>query len=404
MNCREAAAALVVTESSLAVAAGTATRSPLEKPLSELTEEDIAQVTREDCRRFLKERGMRRPSWNKSQAIQQVISLKALLEGRPGAADPPVSSFLLPSKSPYAPAPSHDAPSSEKNDTSSSGAQVPPPPKEPLPSPYRRRDPVVPSLPVIDAVPTPRCPPPENRPAAESPPGQLTIFYEGQINVYEGVSPDRAKAIMQLAAGSENYDSATMPAQLVPPPRFPASFLAPGNLTPSAPPVSSIFPPSPTGAMKFPRLSRESTEEARPPPRENDQPEGPSSRKASLQRYLEKRKDRFKGKRLLGAVPGSSMDMVYMSHKAMWCHTPQEMQTRSPQTPTQCGPHLTHPTKVCLSFDLNDEGKPLYNFLKRREHFHGQGFGQPFNLFQATKNVSLDNLAASRFCLFFFHP
>lgn len=51
--------------------------------------------------------GMRRPSWNKSQAIQQVISLKALLEGRPGAGDPPVSSFLLPSKSPHAPTPSH---------------------------------------------------------------------------------------------------------------------------------------------------------------------------------------------------------------------------------------------------------------------------------------------------------
>ncbi|KAJ1696461.1 hypothetical protein LUZ63_004973 [Rhynchospora breviuscula] len=351
MNCGEAAA----------TSSPSTTRSPLEKPLSELTEEDIAQVTREDCRRFLKERGMRRPSWNKSQAIQQVISLKALLEGRPGAADPPVSSFLLPSKSPCAPTPSHDAPSSEKNDTSSSAGQVPPLPKEPLPSPYRRRDPILPSLPLIDAVPTPPRPPPDNRPAAESPPGQLTIFYEGQINVYEGVSPDKAKAIMQLAESSENYDSATMPAQLclLPPPRFPASFVEPGGSTPSTPPVSSIFPPSPTGAMKFPRISQESTEEARPPPRENYQPEGPSSRKASLQRYLEKRKDRFKGKRLLGAVPGSSMDMVYMSHKAMWCHTPQEMQTRLHPTPTQCGPHLTHPTKVCLSFDLNDEGMQL---------------------------------------------
>lgn len=95
-------------------------KSLLEKPLSLLTEEDIAQITREECRRFLKERGssllpfislpfsalffyfppsksrgvsrllyatcdgtgMRRPSWNKSQAIQQVISLKALLEDR----------------------------------------------------------------------------------------------------------------------------------------------------------------------------------------------------------------------------------------------------------------------------------------------------------------------------------
>ncbi|KAM7527220.1 hypothetical protein LguiB_030630 [Lonicera macranthoides] len=58
----------------------TVSKSPLDKPLHLLTEEDISQLTREDCRRYLKEKGMRRPSWNKSQAIQQVISLKTLLE------------------------------------------------------------------------------------------------------------------------------------------------------------------------------------------------------------------------------------------------------------------------------------------------------------------------------------
>ncbi|KAL6956399.1 Protein TIFY 4B-like isoform X1 [Sarracenia purpurea var. burkii] len=61
----------------------TVLRSPLDKPLHQLTEEDISQLTREDCRRYLKEKGMRRPSWNKSQAIQQVISLKTLLETSP---------------------------------------------------------------------------------------------------------------------------------------------------------------------------------------------------------------------------------------------------------------------------------------------------------------------------------
>ncbi|RWW11479.1 hypothetical protein GW17_00024909 [Ensete ventricosum] len=69
--------------------------SPLDKPLAELTEEDIAQLTREDCRRFLKAKGMRRPSWNKSQAIQQVISLKALLEGRPGCDDGPAGGGIV---------------------------------------------------------------------------------------------------------------------------------------------------------------------------------------------------------------------------------------------------------------------------------------------------------------------
>lgn len=42
-------------------AAETAARSPLDKPLSQLTEEDIAQLTREDCRRFLKEKGLLPP-------------------------------------------------------------------------------------------------------------------------------------------------------------------------------------------------------------------------------------------------------------------------------------------------------------------------------------------------------
>ncbi|RWV88973.1 hypothetical protein GW17_00048902 [Ensete ventricosum] len=72
-----------------------ASRSPLDKPFADLTDEGIAQLTREDCRRFLKAKGMRRPSWNKSQAIQQVISLKALFEGRPGCDDSPAGGGIL---------------------------------------------------------------------------------------------------------------------------------------------------------------------------------------------------------------------------------------------------------------------------------------------------------------------
>ena len=85
----------------------------------ELTDEDIIQLTREDFHRYLKEKGlyaifliliystafaestysanththsdisfstkigMRRPFWNKSQAIQQVLSLKILLDSNP---------------------------------------------------------------------------------------------------------------------------------------------------------------------------------------------------------------------------------------------------------------------------------------------------------------------------------
>lgn len=36
----------------------TVSRSPLYKPLHLLTEDDISQLTREDCRRFLKEKGL----------------------------------------------------------------------------------------------------------------------------------------------------------------------------------------------------------------------------------------------------------------------------------------------------------------------------------------------------------
>ncbi|KAE9460626.1 hypothetical protein C3L33_07465, partial [Rhododendron williamsianum] len=35
----------------------TVSRSTLDKPLHLLTEEDISQLTREDCRRYLKEKG-----------------------------------------------------------------------------------------------------------------------------------------------------------------------------------------------------------------------------------------------------------------------------------------------------------------------------------------------------------
>ncbi|XLS93964.1 hypothetical protein HN51_069972 [Arachis hypogaea] len=35
--------------------------------------------------------------------------------------------------------------------------------------------------------------------------GQMTIFYCGKVNVYDGVSPDKAQAIMQLAASPVQF-------------------------------------------------------------------------------------------------------------------------------------------------------------------------------------------------------
>ncbi|RWW61318.1 hypothetical protein BHE74_00031630 [Ensete ventricosum] len=64
-------------------------RSPLDKPLAELTQGDIAQLTRDDARRFLK-----------SKAIQQVISLKGLLEGTPGCDNCPAGVGIFQKSSP----------------------------------------------------------------------------------------------------------------------------------------------------------------------------------------------------------------------------------------------------------------------------------------------------------------
>lgn len=35
----------------------TVSKSPLDKPLNQLTDDDISQLTREDCRRYLKQKG-----------------------------------------------------------------------------------------------------------------------------------------------------------------------------------------------------------------------------------------------------------------------------------------------------------------------------------------------------------
>lgn len=42
----------------------TGDKSLLDKPLHHLTEDDIAQITREDCRRYLKEKGKRQKKLN----------------------------------------------------------------------------------------------------------------------------------------------------------------------------------------------------------------------------------------------------------------------------------------------------------------------------------------------------
>lgn len=46
----------------------------LGKPLEELMDSDIMELSREDCRQYLQERGMQKLSWNNQQSIQQFLS------------------------------------------------------------------------------------------------------------------------------------------------------------------------------------------------------------------------------------------------------------------------------------------------------------------------------------------
>ncbi|XP_009389428.1 protein TIFY 4B-like isoform X1 [Musa acuminata AAA Group] len=346
--------------------------SPLDKPLAELTEEDIAQLTREDCRRFLKAKGMRRPSWNKSQAIQQVISLKALLEGRPGCDDCPAGGGILQkllTSSPSEPlSPPQDSPPPAPKE-GGSGSQ----PLAKEPSPYRRRDPIPPpysagnptcQTPIAGAdlphPPEKRCPSP--RLTAEVPVGQMTIFYDGMVNVYDGVSADQARSIMELAASPVCFDDPTGAFSPARPPafRFPPGLPRPAPV-PTAPSFVGTFPISPAGTMIH-RVADGSDD--RRVPRETE-PEGPTSRKASLQRYLEKRKDRFKGKKIIGGPTSSNMEMICFNQKLSCpnqnelpnpCDTSFPTLIQQPQSPAKCSPAENETQREKIFFDLNDDG------------------------------------------------
>ncbi|KAK2998972.1 hypothetical protein RJ639_024645 [Escallonia herrerae] len=177
---------------------------------------------------------MRRPSWNKSQAIQQVISLKTLLEP-----PPPPDSDAGARRSRYIPHPENPLLVANKGTSADTEASVSA--EESVPD--RRKDSDTPVLsgdlsyplvaPDIDSVsPSLLC-----IRSMQLPPmvvddgdalvadsvlniefslnghrttgvtdvpvtsvGQMTIFYSGKVNVYDDMPADKARAIMQLAA------------------------------------------------------------------------------------------------------------------------------------------------------------------------------------------------------------
>ncbi|KAH1191028.1 Protein TIFY 4B [Glycine max] len=326
-------------------------RSILDKPLNQLTEDDISQLTREDCRRFLKEKGMRRPSWNKSQAIQQVISLKALLEPSDDDTPPPTAMHHRSHAPPPPP-----QPQSQVNLT-----EPPPPPKAPPPeeSSFHAAEDI--QKPASSGekpsetndtntnVASPKgC-------ATSGSFGQMTIFYCGKVNVYDGVSPDKARAIMQLAVSPVQFtqdDPSNGNAAV-----WPSPCHLPMDKDVLIPVDTTILQVAQSDKMmEYPLQYREKGSIAR-----DADVEGQASRKVSLQRYLEKRKDRgrLKGKKLTG-ITSSNFEMYL--NLPVKVHASNGNSSRSstssppqPRLPLVSSGSADNQLKVALPIDLNDK-------------------------------------------------
>ncbi|XP_057517381.1 protein TIFY 4B-like isoform X1 [Amaranthus tricolor] len=289
-------------------------KSVLDKPLHELTEDDITQLTREDCRRYLKDKGMRRPSWNKSQAIQQVISLKSLLEPSPPAnsnsnAAALKSALVRPPNVPSyntvnsnSPELSPDADGSVSVSAVGEDGAPNNPPATSSSEPIAIGDGECRTN-LIDSRPLSL----RGTDASQLSFDQMTIFYSGKVNVYDGIPVDKqALALTRLAASpnqfSQDEPNAGNSSCWSVPCQFPTSNLKYNVSTQDGAVAQSML----HGKMAEPIQHCKSDGSIN---YEQDV-EGQTNRQVSLQRYFEKRKDRgkFKMKRKIGSSP-SGLEM-----------------------------------------------------------------------------------------------
>ncbi|KAJ4834727.1 hypothetical protein Tsubulata_007689 [Turnera subulata] len=117
---------------------------------------------------------------------------------------------------------------------------------------------------------------------------QMTIFYGGQVIVFNDFPADKAKEVM-LLAGKGNMQSSKIPFASGPASGHPSTFAALPVPKPTSEPANSI-PPT---ANSVPRFGNTITQDRVKSPAQAIASDLPIARRASLHRFLEKRKDRL---------------------------------------------------------------------------------------------------------------